>query len=274
MRVTIYQPRYFPQLHYFNRIFSSDAFVILESTQYTKSLVHNEGEKKIRHKSFQSDTPINSPESQYLLTVPLRHNGLQAINKMEIDYMNKWNKKHILTINNFYRKAPNFDRVSKDIESLLTKEYSSLAELNNKTILWGVARLLGNKSPIDELTMDNVNLCLKESSISRLKNIYSDTELGAVRPEGSQRGTEWTTAICKELHADEYMHGETAKNSYMEEEYYEKNGIKLTPQKWMCKEYKQLFLDKHSFLPNLSIIDLLFNVDTKTAQSIIGLTDK
>ena len=46
MRVTIYQPQYFPRLHYFNRILNADTFVVLDSAQYTKSLVHFDTEQK------------------------------------------------------------------------------------------------------------------------------------------------------------------------------------------------------------------------------------
>ncbi len=55
----------------------------------------------------------------------------------------------------------------------------------------------------------------------------------------------------------------------MDEEYYKNNNINLVTQNWNCKEYDQQFSDRVGFSPNLSIIDLLLNVDREKALEII-----
>ncbi len=268
MRVSIYQPRYFPQLHYFNRALTSDVFVILDCAQYTKALVHSVNGEKERHKSFQSDTVIKFPEGSHFLTVSVKHDGLLPISQTRLDYSSDWARKHSATISTAYRKSLSYDKIFPQIEKLLKNEYETLGELNVKTFLWGLGCIMGlNLSP-EELNVQTINKHL-ESSPFRLKKIILGSELGVQRPEGFQKGTEWTVEICKKLGATEYVHGETAQNGYMDEEYYKNNNINLVTQNWNCKEYDQQFSDRVGFSPNLSIIDLLLNVDREKALEII-----
>ena len=55
----------------------------------------------------------------------------------------------------------------------------------------------------------------------------------------------------------------------MDESYYINNGIGLVTQDWTCREYDQQFTDKTGFVSNLSIIDLLLNVNREKALEII-----
>ncbi len=268
MRVAIYQPRYFPQLHYFNRALDSDVFVILDNAQYTKALVHVSEKGKERYKSFQSDTIIKLSNGIYYLTVPVKHNGLQPICDTEVDYSSNWPNSHIGTIASAYGKSANFSSVFPEIKKLLQKKYKTLGDLNLSSFLFGMSEILNLKFDDEEYSIDKINSAL-ENSTFRLKKIILGSELGVPRPEGNQKGTEWTVDICKKLGANEYVHGGTALAGYMDEEFYSKNGISLVKQDWKCKEYAQQFNDKVGFLPNLSIIDLLLNIPAKEAAEIL-----
>ncbi len=268
MRISIYQPRYFPQLHYFNRAITSDVFVILDSAQYTKALVHTVNGNKERHKSFQSDTVIKFPEGSHFLTVSVKHGGLLPISQTKLDYSSDWTRKHTATISTAYRKSPSFSSVFPQIEKLLKKKYQTLGELNVKTFLWGLSHIMGLNLDPSELNVEIINKYLENSNF-RLKKIVLGSELGVQRPEGFQKGTEWTVEICKKLGATQYLHGETAQNGYMDESYYKNNGIGLVTQDWTCREYDQQFTDKTGFVSNLSIIDLLLNVNREKALEII-----
>lgn len=268
MRVAIYQPRYFPQLHYFNRAINSDVFVMLDCAQYTKALVHSVNGKKERHKSFQSDTILKLPEGVHYLTVSVKHNGLLPIGETLLDYSSDWARRHIATIASAYRKSSNFEQIFPEIEQLLKRNYQTLGELNIKTFLWGLSRLMGLGIDINDLSVEKINNHLKNSPF-RLKKIVLGSQLGVERPEGIQKGTEWTVAICKKLGASEYVHGQTAQNGYMDEDYYHKNNIELITQEWECQEYEQQFNDRVGFVSNLSIIDLLLNVAKEKATRII-----
>jgi hypothetical protein len=268
MRVTIYQPQYFPRLHYFNRILDADIFVILDSTQYTKSLVHFDNDQKKRHKSYQADTPIQFSQGTYLLTIPIKHQGLLALNKTQIDYTHHWAPKHVSTLRSAYGKAPFFNVFFPQIKEILSKQYQSLAELNMNTILWGLSCALGFDVAVEDLSLELINRKLKQNKVG-LSKILCDRETGVKRPDGFRKGTEWTTAICQSLGATEYLHGGTAQSGYMESDYYNMYGITPIIQNWKCQEYHQQFRDRLGFIPNLSIVDLLFNAGQERTQQIL-----
>lgn len=258
MRVTIYQPQYFPRLHYFNRILDADVFVVLDSAQYTKVLTHfDKGRKK--HKSYQSHAPIKLPGGEYILSVPVKHKWFLPINETQIEYNNGWVPEHLRTIQLAYGRSPNFHQFFPQIEEILSQQYKNLAELNIKTILWGVASVLGIKIPLQDLTIEHINRELDRNQTVRLKKILRDKGTGVQKTE-SKKGDEWIMAICKSLGATEHYHGETSKAGYMDVEYYKNLGITPITQNWHCKKYTQQFSNKNGFIPNLSIIDLLLNV--------------
>lgn len=266
-RVAIYQPRYFPQLHYFNRLLSSDIFVILDSAQYTRSLVHFSEDGRHRYPSYQTDTPIKLPDGEYLLTVPVKHDGRLPINQTGIDYSHRWIHKHLATLRHAYGRADCFEIVFPQIRELLLQPYDSLAQLNTATIIWSLAQLSGFR--ITSLTLEDLNNCLAETDYIRLKKVLTDQQTGVTRPAGEKKGTEWTAAICQALGATEYYHGGTAQTGYMEIDYYQRLGIRPVVQNWRCPEYPQQFSDRIGFKPNLSIVDLLMNVNPKQALPIL-----
>ena len=267
MRIAIYQPRYFPQLHYFNRALTSDVFVLLDSAQYTKSLVHSINGKNIRYKSYQADTPIKSPDGVHLLTIPLKDHML-PLSETKIEYSSPWPRKHIATIKSFYGGSPYGDQIVENIRALLSERYDSLGALNSKTFLWGITKILGGEIPVEKMTIETVNRHLARSSF-KLKRIVTVSDVGVERPSGIHKGTEWTIRICKALGATEYLHGRTAQFGYMDESQYKKNGISLLTQDWQRPSYRQKYTEKSPFISNLSIIDLLCNVHTEEARRVV-----
>lgn len=270
MRVAIYQPRYFPQLHYFNRMINVDAFVILDNAQYTKALSLGKTDNSKREKSYQSDTPVKLPHGITLLTVPIVHKGYLPINETLIDYTQKWPLKHLAALKIGYAKSAHFKDLYDLVKELLTYQFSTLAHLNTTTILWSLAYLLDSPMPVVDCTIANMNTLLSGKSL-RLKRILVSNDIVSKRPEGFHKGTEWTTAICQELGATEYLHGKTAKENYMDTSYYKNHHIQTIMQAWVCKAYTQQFEKKFGFWANLSILDLLFNTSIKEAQAIIGM---
>lgn len=270
MRIAIYQPRYFPQLHYFNRLISVDTFVILDSAQYTKALTHKNKDTNTREKSYQSDTPIRLPQGEMLLTVPVLHHGYLPINQTRVDYQQKWSLKHLTYVKSGYQKARNFLTLFPKLKTLLNHEFPTLADLNITTTLWSFAYLLGKELSLSECTVERMNALLEKESLS-LKKILVSNDISSPRPEGLHKGTEWTVAICKELGAQEYMHGKTAMENYMDKTYYKENGIQTVLQDWLCREYPQQFQKRIGFIPNLSILDLLFNTSLDEARSVVGI---
>jgi len=69
--------------------------------------------------------------------------------------------------------------------------------------------------------------------------------------------------ICKKLGADTYISGIGGK-TYLDEKLFEKNKIILKYQNYNPIRYLQHM--SKSFIPNLSIIDLLANVGSKSGK--------
>ena len=273
MRLTGYQPQYFPRLHYFNRMLSSDVFVILDSAQYVKSLKHL-GAETTKRRSYQSDTPIKTHQGESLLTVPVKHSGRLPINMAEPQYQFPWQRCHLNALRSEYGKAPFFRKYFPEIEDLIKTHYSSLAELNISTILWGLSRLLQDEYPLDQLSFEHVENVLGAWQRIRLKRILPDSTIGVSRPAGRQKGMEWTASICQKLGATSYLCGTTALQGYMDKQYYAARGIDVVMHRWHPTEYQQLYADRQTFVKNLSIIDLLMNSGPELSLDLVSDEEK
>jgi hypothetical protein len=83
MRVSIYQPAYFPTLHYFNRILDSDIFVLLDTAQFTRSV------------RYTNTMKIKGKCGLVNMTVPIVHTGRREmfVNLLADDNQ-RWRQKH------------------------------------------------------------------------------------------------------------------------------------------------------------------------------------
>ena len=134
-----------------------------------------------------------------------------------------------------YQKAPFFNTYWDEIRNILNKEWDNLIDLNYEFIKYFVSKL-------------NIkNKILKSSELK----IDSD-------------GSEKLLKICKKLKADTYLSGELGKN-YLDENIFNKEKIKIVYEKYEHPTYNQIY---KPFLPNMSIIDLLFNEGGKSLSII------
>lgn len=234
-------------------------------------MIHLDTGKREKHKSYQADAPIKLPHGSQFVTVPIRKDGFLPMNQTGIEYSNTWQQKHLRTIQMAYQRAPYFSEIFPEVVEIISKKYRSLAELNITTTLWGISRALGLKMPFNNLTVKKITKILKKSKTVRLNKIILDSELGLEEFKNSGKPNEWIVKICNSVGADELFHGETSKAGYMDLDYFKKNGIVSVVQKWKLKEYPQQFEYRTDFLPNLSILDLLFNVNQKTTLSILAM---
>lgn len=267
MRLSDIQPQYFPRLHYFARMLSSDIFVLRDDVQFVRNHKYPDGKRGV---SYQAHTPIKSPEGNKLLPVSIKKNGLLSIREMHISYDQPWAKKQINIIQNSYRKSPNYNELLPDIEFIYAQEYPTVGELNLATICWGLTRLMGGEQiNLDSLTLDCVNKMLKKNKFTRLNHIYLGAELFGEKPSQQLSATGRIVELCKRLKADEYVGGGTAFQAYVDTSMFEKAGINLIIQEWDCPTYPQQYNKNTGFITNLSIIDLLMNVAPERGIQIL-----
>lgn len=147
-----------------------------------------------------------------------------------------WKERNWKLIYESYKNAKYFHLYKDYFENLYKKDWLYIFELNYETIL-KVKDWLGIKTKI-----------LKESEL----NI-------------SGISTERLVNLCKKLGADTYLSGIGGKQ-YLNEKLFEKNKINLQYQNYIPIKYTQNLAK--SFIPNLSIIDLLANMGSSSVDII------
>lgn len=119
MIVSIHQPNYMPWLGFFDKIASSDIFVIFDDVQFPR------GKNHFGHRNL-----IKTNAGSKWLTVPLvNKNEFKNFNQVEINY-NGWNSEHLRLIEVFYKKSPFFNLYFNDLKYILENNYTSLAGMN------------------------------------------------------------------------------------------------------------------------------------------------
>ncbi len=270
IRLSGYQPQYFPRLHYYNRVLNSDVFELSDYVQFVKK--HDfptpEGGRE-RGKSFQAHTLIKLNQGAHFLSIPVNDSTSLPINQTQIDYHSNWTYKHLESIKTGYSKSLNFRKYFKELEEILQRKYKTLSDLNIQTFLWGLLRLL-TEDPleINHLSAQTANDYLASFNRFRLKSIFIASQSAVAAPEKG-KANEWIIALCKYANASEYFHGGTSSSSYMDEASFKKSGIKTVIQNWHCLPYTQQY-QKAGFSPNLSIIDLIMNERLEIRQKIVA----
>jgi len=220
--ISIRQPGYLPYMGFFKKIQSSDIFVFLDDVQYTR------GEWENRNK-------IRTSEGSMWLTVPVTHKLGEKLNEVRIDNQQSWCKKHRTAIELNYGKAPFFNKFWKHIDTILSKKWIKLIDLNMALIHYFISEL-GIKTKL-----------VKSSDLK-------------IEFSGSKRLIE----ICKNLNADVYLSGIHGTN-YLDEKLFEDVGIEVVYENFKHPSYNQVY---KKFIPNMSIIDLLFNQGDKAREII------
>ena len=185
-------------------------------------------------KKFTNRNKIKIPDGWSWLTVPINKEHKFLPNKLvEINNKENWKEMHWKKITRSYTNSKFFKKNYKSFfEEVYSKEWKFLFELNSE-LLRQIIDWLGLKIQI-----------IKESEL----NINGNS-------------TERLVNVCKELGAETYVSGVGGKE-YMNEKLFQKNNIKIEYQKFQCPTYTQIF--GGDFIPNLSIIDLLFDNGSKS----------
>ena len=169
------------------------------------------------------------------INVPIKK-GHQLLPIMDVKINNEipWRRKNYKKICAGYNKAKFFHLYKDYFENLYKKEWENIFDLNFETIKQ-IIRWLDIKV-----------------------KIVIESELGV-----SGQPTERLVNVCKKLGADTYISGIGGKK-YLDEKSFEKNKIILKYQNYNAIRYIQ-HLSK-SFIPNLSIIDLLANMGSESGK--------
>ena len=136
-----------------------------------------------------------------------------------------------------YKKAPFFEKYCSFFEELYNKNWEYLSDLNEYMLKWFLEEL-GIK--IEFLKAGNFDFQCSKSDL--------------------------VVEMCKKLKADMYIFGGLGKD-YANVNDFEKENIKTIFQEYKHPTYPQIHED---FVPNLSVLDLLFNCGPKSYEIIMS----
>jgi len=212
----ILQPSFLPWRGYFDQIRRADVFVFYDDVQYDKH-------------GWRNRNRIKTPAGPRWLTVPVLHRGNVEhsipIREIRTDPHSDWRRKHLLTLEQSYSRAPHFARYEPYLRSVYGREWELLADLTIGTTI-ALARELGIAT-----------------------RFVRSSELGVVGERNDR-----LVRIIRSLDATHYITGPSAR-SYMDEPLFAAAGISVEYMSYQYSEYPQLY---PPFDPQVSIIDLLF----------------
>ena len=226
MIISIHQPNYLPWAGFFHKILHSDIFVIFDDVQLP------------RGKDFVIRNRIKTQSGAKWLSVPVKEkSSLKLIQDVEINNDLKWYEKHWNSIQNNYSKTMFFSKYQNQFHEVWKKKWNFLVDLNLE-IIYLIMNILEIKTKV------------VRSSELNIKSTGTDKILG----------------ILEKLNADEYFTGwGPGSRRYIDgkEDLFEKKGIKIKKQEFICTEYYQLF---GTFIPDLTICDMLFNIGSEQTR--------
>ncbi len=226
--VTIHQPEFIPWLGFFNKIWQSDVYIIMDDVQFKKN--HFENRNKIR--------AVND-QGWAWITIPVLTKGRfgQKICHVEIntDGEKRWKDVLLKTIKLSYQKSKYFQEIYEIIENCVNQNTTRVSDINKCLIL----------SILDYLNIKKDILIQSKLGITSLReNLLID--------------------LIEESGCDIYLSGQSGK-AYLDLSIMKENNITVRYQNFTHPKYEQLHGE---FLEGMSIIDLLFNCGKESVNFI------
>ena len=227
----IMQPTFFPWLGYFDIIDQVDSFVFYDNVQLTR-------------RSWQVRNRIKTANGEYFLIVPIKKTKKRdelLICDAEICYNEKWQSKHLKTIETSYKKARYFEEVFTFIFELYAKKHNLLFSFNEDFIV---------------TVLQKIGISTQYVRSAELQGISGTKDMRLA-------------SICKKLSCDEYFSPQ-GSSTYIESHSpggeLTKQGISLYYQSYKHPQYHQLY---GPFITNMGVVDLLFNEGFEHSLEII-----
>ena len=172
------------------------------------------------------------------ITVAYEKKGCLDIpfNMIVIDNSVKWQERQRNFIENNYKKSPYYAEIYRYIEPVFEKNFSNLCEAVVESLM------------IEKRLFDIKTRIVNQSELSYDRSLYKN---------------ELLIDLIHSVGGDFYLSGNGARK-YMDVKVFEKEGISVEYQKFIYPIYEQF----HSFVPNLSALDILFNCGVDGAREV------
>lgn len=186
---------------------------------------------------IQNRNKIKNDKGWSWLSIPVIQKKEQNINEVKILPNSNWAIKHLKTVKACYSKSKHFKDNFEHIQDVYEKSWENLIDVN----------------------IEFVKLLCRMLDINTNFVFASEISSGGI-------SSERLINICKSLNADTYLSGPGGQQ-YMDLNLFEKEGIRIVWQDFKPPEYEQQF-PKVGFIPNLSILDALFNCGNQVRSFI------
>ena len=186
-------------------------------------------------RSWQQRNKIKINNKELLLTIPVKSKGKydQRINEVIINNQTNFIGKHLKSISLSYKKCKYFSNYYPKIENIFNKKFEKLFEINFALISFFIKEL-------------NINTKISLSSKFKLK----------------EKKQQLIDKICKIKKCSHYISSKGSK-IYLKNLDETKLNYKISYYDFKNLEYKQ---SGRNFIPNLSSLDLLFNLGEKSKE--------
>lgn len=96
-----------------------------------------DGSQPYQKQQYTSRTLIRTPDGALALTVPVNHRSQRLpVMQKTISYTENWPRKHLRSIETYYRNAPYFEHFFPELQALFTSTPQTLGELNHHSVQW------------------------------------------------------------------------------------------------------------------------------------------
>lgn len=191
-----------------------------------------------RH-SWENRNMILTNSGPLMLTVPLElEEHFKAKASDVLIAQGNWRRKHVRSIELAYQKAPFFNKYFPRIRDIIMYKHERLHGLNN-VLLIHLMFALGIKTRIE------------------LASCYA--------PTGTK--SELVLDLCRKIGATHYIFGSQGR-CYADLDAFAKAGVAVSFQDYQYPVYEQLHGSE--FVPNLSVIDLLFNHGPRSLEILMS----
>jgi hypothetical protein len=162
--VTIHQPEYLPWIGFFDRIYQTDIFVILDDVQYQKN-------------GFINRNKVKNYNGWQWITVPVEGKSTRKnINEVIISNQEEWGEKQWKCLLYNYSRAPYFKKYADFFEEVFKKKWNLIVDLDIN-LIENVMKMLGLEKKIEKSSLLNVSGMATERLVNICKKLEADIYL-------------------------------------------------------------------------------------------------
>jgi hypothetical protein len=233
--VSINQPCLFPYLGYYQLVYASSTFVIYDDVSYMKGKWINRNQIIVNNQPYMFTLPLANPGSNKLILDTF-------VDEVKFKY---WKKKFFVTLKQSYSKSPYFDAAFNLVEKILEDDDGCISVFCRKSL---------------SLVFDYLSI---DTDIRPSSAVFGGNHLSR---------THRLIHIAQCLDKSVYINPPGGRSLYKSSDF-ESHSIQLYFLDSRLPSYLQCNIRQKSFIPSLSMLDLLMNCSVSDICSMLDQYD-